>query len=418
MNKIIDVTQSEKLLSYLIDNANLDLDSVLADMNKTERKKLLEPYKDKIWQGKGKDKRFKVRLQDRKIIAKATREELENTLVEILSKDEKRTLKTLYPEWFTYKKSISKEESTMYQIHLYWERYYLKDDIINKPLEKLDFLTLKSWVYELIKKYEMTKKAYYNISIIIRQMFIYALEKGYIESNEFAKVKVDYNIFRRPKKKDETQVYLVDEQEKIEAEAWKDFNDTKSTTALAILLAFQTGMRSGELLALQFSDISDDGKYISVAKQEQRTRVQRPDGTWDCSGTKIGAPKSVAGERTVYLTQSAQEIIKLVKETNQTQGLYDRDYIFCNKEGKIHSRALESRLEKYCNHISIKTKSPHKIRKTYVSTLIDNNVNLNLVRELVGHSKISTTLNCYCYNRYNSEQTENILENALSGKSA
>ena len=57
----------------------------------------------------------------------------------------------------------------------------------------------------------------------------------------------------------------------------------------------------------------------------------------------------------------------------------------------------------------------HKIRKTYISTLIDKNVNIDTITETVGHKDKRTTYNNYCFSRFSEKQTENMLEKALCG---
>ena len=69
----------------------------------------------------------------------------------------------------------------------------------------------------------------------------------------------------------------------------------------------------------------------------------------------------------------------------------------------------------YCERAGISQRSMHKIRKTYISTLIDNRININEIRKLVGHEDERTTFGNYCYNRFSDKQTENAIEAALCG---
>ena len=73
-------------------------------------------------------------------------------------------------------------------------------------------------------------------------------------------------------------------------------------------------------------------------------------------------------------------------------------------------------MEKYCKHLGILHKSPHKIRKTYISTLIDDGINIDTIRRLAGHEDERTTYGSYCYDRHSSKQIEAQLENALCMK--
>ena len=57
----------------------------------------------------------------------------------------------------------------------------------------------------------------------------------------------------------------------------------------------------------------------------------------------------------------------------------------------------------------------HKIRKTYISTLIDSGLNINFIREVAGHEDERTTYRNYCYNRQKTDETESMLEKTLCG---
>lgn len=68
-----------------------------------------------------------------------------------------------------------------------------------------------------------------------------------------------------------------------------------------------------------------------------------------------------------------------------------KDFQDCS--GRIPSRAVDSRIRKYCKHLSITQKSTHKVRMTYISTLIDAGLNINLIRQQVGHEDIFVKTN-------------------------
>ena len=106
-----------------------------------------------------------------------------------------------------------------------------------------------------------------------------------------------------------------------------------------------------------------------------------------------------------------------VIEINCKYGLKDDDFLFIhNKSGKrMLSYSAARRIRKYCDKINIPQKSMHKIRKTYISTLIDSGLNINEIRKLAGHSDEKTTYKNYCFNRFSDKQTEDKIEEALNG---
>ncbi|NLJ96469.1 MAG: tyrosine-type recombinase/integrase [Clostridiales bacterium] len=107
---------------------------------------------------------------------------------------------------------------------------------------------------------------------------------------------------------------------------------------------------------------------------------------------------------------------RYTQNSRTEHGFGDSEYIFLGKDGnRIHSRALDTRIRKYCTHIGIDEKSMHKIRKTYISTLVDSNlININTIREMVGHEDERTTLKNYTFNRKSDVQTQENMETALA----
>lgn len=83
------------------------------------------------------------------------------------------------------------------------------------------------------------------------------------------------------------------------------------------------------------------------------------------------------------------------------------------KDGKrLTSRQFNYVLEKYAQCTGKKTKSSHKIRKTYASNLSAANVPLDCIREQLGHANASTTFQ-YIFNPFTEEQTYDLLSKAL-----
>ncbi len=423
---------NEKLLNYLLKQAKIDsIDEVSDNIDFMTDKQILDkhPYAITI----NKDGRASTYVlidatnetdkPKRKKLVKATAEELKKTIVKFYREREKQKqekklcLKDFYPEWLSYKALHTNSSAYIKTIDELWHRYYKNDSIITIPLVDLDEYTLDTWAHTLIKKHTMTKKQYYNMAIIIRQSLELAVIRHIISESPFRNIKIDAKLFRKvPKKPDETQVYLIDEQPLIEQEAYNDFYATGNTACLAIPLAFQTGLRLSEITTLKFSDINEEKENcIHIQRMETKEYKLLPDGTWSKPiRVVVDRTKSIAGTRNVYLTTKAREIIELIRQRNLECGYNTSGYIFLNSRGRITASALDCRLRKYCNNINISAKSMHKIRKTYISTLIDSeNININYIREQCGHEDERTTYGNYCFNRKNKVQTAEEMEKAL-----
>ena len=202
----------------------------------------------------------------------------------------------------------------------------------------------------------------------------------------------------------------------VEAEAWQEFDEKGCTTALAIPLAFQIGVRLGELIAIKSSDISKNGKYVHIQRMGQRLERQRPDGTWyPAQWVVVEHTKSSVSDRYVYLTKEARKIIKKIQDSDEENGFSDDGFLFVYGGKRISHRAVDTRIRKYCDHININAKSRHKVRKSYISSLLDGGLNINEVRKQIGHEDERTPLHNYCFNRNDMETNEADMEKALAG---
>ena len=402
--------QEVQYLQYLLSRCKLTIEDVQSEMENMRNEKYLRSHLYEIWQGK--DGRWRTHLPDanskserRRLIAKSTREKLEKEIIRYYkSIDEqeqakKVTLKEWYHTWLDYKKLQTRSDMYIRRIASDWDNYYAGTALINIPITELGYDTLQEWALRIVREKTLTKKQYYNMSLIVRQSLDYAVQKGMIENNPFSRVHIDGKLFQAKKKpKDNTQVFLTDEQPQIEAEAWKDFSETGSVACLAVPLAFQTGLRLGEIVSLKENDI--EGNYIHVQRMEVRKVKQLEDGTWSKQTfTVVDYTKSAAGDREVYLSMNAKKILEKVISCNREHGYSDNGYLFLNEKGRIHSKSVDYRIRKYCRHVGISEKAMHKIRKTYISTLIDSGLNINEIRKLAGHEDERTPYGNYCLNR-------------------
>lgn len=406
---------ADAILQHLLKNGMLNIDDVESDMKQAERKKILEKHPYVI--SKGDDNRYRtyVKLDNgkRKQIAKSSREKVEDALVDFYSGKEEKikgqtaTLESLYPEWCEWKGLHRAAPSYLKRIDNDWKSYYRDHEIVKVPIQKLDKLTLDRFAHELIEKTGHRRKSYYNASIIIRSIFDLAVDKGLIKENTFRQVKIDAKMVFDPEKKksSETQVYSQQEQEQLFELAWEDFrnghNTVQKLAPLAVMFAFQTGLRRGEVVCLRYDDICDDEICVQrMYRFETDEVVAYLKGHRDC--------------RFVPLTKGAKHLIDTARQYQQDHGLEDTGYIFSVDDKPLSYYSVGQLFNRYCKLIGTVPKSSHKARKTYISTLIDGGVNINTVREIVAHASEKTTYNSYVFDRKTKSERAELIEKALS----
>ena len=418
----------EELLNFAIDSGIINIKDTLNKIKDMKRDEILAKHPYKIWHATN-DNRWKTYVKDpthkkgKRLVPKSSREALEDVIISEYRATQERkkkrptTIKELYLEWLSFKELHTDSSSYISIINGDWNRFYEPDtDFINQDIKTVDSIQLDEWVHKKIKEHSMTKTTYYNMSIILRQSFIYAEEKKYIAKNPFEKVKISKKLFVKTKKKEShTQVFLIDEKPEVisHLQAIAD-DDTTKTAPYAIMLDFETGIRVGELVAVKETDLSECGNYVHIQRQEVR-EYERTGTVSKLIGVKVVEyTKSDDSDRMVFLTSYAKSLIQKVLQLNAINKQYCDDYLFVQDNKRITHYVIDATLEATCKSVGIINKTIHKARKTYISTLIDAHVNINEIRQQVGHSDERITYKNYCFNRRSATETERQIEQALS----
>ena len=321
---------------------------------------------------------------------------------------QRMTLEDLYPRWLEYKTLHTTAVSYINRIKSDWNTHYKDSLITKKPLRKITKLELDEWAHTLIRKHDMTRKKYNNVQVIMLQALDYAVDLGILDFNPMSQVKIDGKMYRHEKKKpDKTQVYTADEIQAIIELAWKDFYDEVKDyrlSPLALIFQYQTGVRIGELVALRYEDI-ETPNYIHVQRMYRRDAREIVEHT-----------KTKDGDRQVYLTELAKEVIEAAREYQKSHGYDSKGFIFALDDKIIPQRSINTLLIKYCKILDIPYRSSHKNRKSYGSALLNNGVSINTVRQMIGHADEQTTLKYYLYDQSLDADKERQVEKALKPK--
>ena len=407
-------------------NGIINVEDVRRALTMKKEEYYLSLHKYEIYQGK--DGKWYTYLPDsrqkqgRRKLKRTSEMAIRQAVIDFYKEQEKReqgkeiTLRELYPIWIEWKGAHTRATTSIRRFNCDWKKFYIPyPKLIDKPIVELTVNELDIWAHRLIKQYNMTKTCYYTMTILIRQMLDYAVEPlGIIPVNPFRQIKLQKKMLRKPaKKNDESQVFLLDETPRIIETALADFNSNPLNTApLTVPLGFLTGLRLGEMAAIKESDIVGNVLYVQRMEEE----------VYDYSDLEhirlieravVENTKTEAGVREVPLVPQALKIIEAVKLSNRMNGWPENGFLFLNKGQRMTTRTIKYRISKYCKQCDIMEKSFHKVRKTYISALIDSGININEIRKAVGHTDERTTFSNYCYNRVGKQETTALFENAL-----
>jgi len=161
-------------------------------------------------------------------------------------------------------------------------------------------------------------------------------------------------------------------------------NVIKDTTyELLILLDLCTGLRLGELLALDWNCIDLKAKTLKVERSVKEVYIYDNEDTKHIE-TIFQVPKTIRSFRTLPIPD---DIVKRLKKITNKNGLVFKD----NNNNVLKGKNVASewnRIQKACN---IPHKKFHSIRHTYASILLKNGIDIQTVSELMGHYDISVT---------------------------
>ena len=194
------------------------------------------------------------------------------------------------------------------------------------------------------------------------------------------------------------------------------FKNPRNINALTIPFLFVTGLRIGELVALKYCDLDDENNVIKVRRSETVIYDLDNNGNFKYVTREIkDHTKTDAGEREVPYITYAKEIIQLIKQASEQYGFYDDGYIFCPNNRRASEVSVDKRLYNYCNSVSVDKKSAHKIRKTFISRLVNSGqLDIDTICRVVGHVDMKTTFTSYTFSLDHKHQIKHKFENVLA----
>jgi integrase len=150
-----------------------------------------------------------------------------------------------------------------------------------------------------------------------------------------------------------------------------------------IMTACLTGMRHGELIALQWSAVNLKANSISVRRSTTDSK-------------KFNAPKTKAGRRTINVPV---ELVHELKKWKLQAPVSADDLVFCQADGNpLHRKTNSSTLLRPAiAKAQVKRVTMHRLRHSFASILLANGVPVTEVAYILGHDKVTTTMAIYAH---------------------
>ena len=394
--------QQGDLLNYAISTGIINLDSVHDEYMASRKEQVIKNHCFAITEPTETNPRWQTYFKDgdgkRHLVRAQTKDDLYDKLVSLYFSDEsvdKMSFEDLFNEWLAYKKEISESPNTPMRHRQRYEKYFKPSPLNDMKIRKISDLTLERECNRIVKNNNLSSKEWVNAKTIINGMYKYAIRKGYLSSNPMDRVEITVKFRQIVKKTGKTQTYNTEELKDLNEYLDLKYEETHDPAFLAVRLNFMLGLRVGELVSLKWEDICDD-KHIHIVREEIRNQAT--------GNLEVVEHTKTHTDRFVILIPKAIDLLNSMEHAGE--------YIFMREGKRLTSRQINYVLEKYAERTKQKTKSSHKMRKTYASMLNANGVPIDAIREQLGHSNLSTTYG-YIYNPLTEAETYDLIASAL-----
>lgn len=393
---------NDELLKYAIENDIINLEHVQEQMHMKEREELLKKHPYKIWQGKD-DKWYTYLLDENKgrVLKKRISKKLIEDMVISYYKEqsENPTIKSVFYSWISEKleyNEISKSTYDRYETD--FKRYFMSGEMFgNKKIKNISDEDIEKFIKKTIADQNLTAKSYGNLRLLIYGIFKKCKKNvGFSITQVIGDMQISKKSFKKSIKENSLEVFNDEELAKISSYLTANIDMIN----LGILLMFSSGMRIGELCTLKLDDIKEN--TIKIRRTETIYKGDNGKLIYDVKEF----PKTEAGVRDIVIPTSDIWILKKLYYMNPFG-----EYLFENNKKRIKALVFRKRLYSVCCECGITPKSPHKIRKTYGSILLDNGVDKRFILEQMGHADILCTENHYHRGRKTNDKKTEIINN-------
>lgn len=272
--------------------------------------------------------------------------------------------------------------SSTYQRNMFTVKLIRKSPLNNIPITEVQPKHIMAFLQSLK-----------NLSNSVISKTYTALKKAY--SIAIALKIVDFNIFDNPfiykpnsnKTTKKVEAFTIEEQEKF-LKSLENYKPTKNKNYYKnqFLIQLFLGLRVSEVNALRLDDIDFKNKTLHV-----RRTLTKGENRKDVVVGKT--TKTYAGIRDLPLTDKSVDILKDAIENMVPN---KEGYIFLGVDGKfINDSQINSTFKRLCDKAEVKCHGQHMLRHTFCTRCVEAGVSLEVLKQLMGHTDIQTTLNIY-----------------------
>jgi len=227
-------------------------------------------------------------------------------------------------------------------------------------IESINHQLIRSWIVDLMNKKIAAKSVNRKITTL-KTFYKFLLREKCVEVNPMLKIQSPKTSKRLPVFVEKTNMdTLLDN---IEFD--NDFSGKRNK--LIIELFYATGMRLSELINVKESDINLNACQLKVLGKRNKERI-------------------------IPFNNNIKESIKIFLKL-KTQISFKNEYLFVTDKGKkLYQKFVYRVVNNYLSMVTtVDKKSPHILRHTFATHMLNNGADLNAIKELLGHANLSAT---------------------------
>ncbi len=266
-------------------------------------------------------------------------------------------LKNKFINYLTSEKRFSEHTIMSYSTDLtQFLNFINKEFEISTQVSEISFQIVRSWIASLLEKGVSPRSVNRKISTL-KTYFKFLIRENAITESPMLKVVA-------PKSKKRLPVFIEENQiENLLNQIKFDDGFVGERDKLIIELFYVTGIRLSELVNIKISDVDFNNNLIKVLGKRNKERL---------------IPLSIS---------IVNELEFFIKKYDLNQ------YLFTNLGGtKVYNKLVYRVVKKYISKISsVSKKSPHILRHTFATHMLNNGADINAIKELLGHANLSAT---------------------------
>lgn len=373
-----------------------------------------------VWQGDGKDKRWKFKTEEGLLIAKTSEEKIRIAYLDYIEdtylkyQKDRITYGILYMEWldsqrdFIGTESGNKHPSTFRRYQRDYERYIKNTNFDTELVSDITAIKIERFLLSVVKRHQLTKRSLTNISGYLKHSILYARKCGLISENPYDLVDISLckSKCKIITKQNEDRIISSEDIMKLTNTLRQRYKSSRYYIQdYAIELAIFTGMRVGELAALKWECIKDD--HILIKYSEHRLDFDDKSCIYSIGVTKTRKCRKFP------LSDDIRSILTKIKDVQEEHDIHS-DFVFADKNGRVNSHTISCAMTRRCTDAGIAKKSIHDIRRT-VSSQLRTMLPVATVANMMGHTE-ETNESYYNYDIKSDDEKICCLNNLYKSK--